>query len=193
VSVQRVFAHTAVHDELVERLADGVARLRVGDPLLPDTEVGPLIRPAEVERVGRWVEAAAAAGATVAVGGKALDHQCYAPTLLVGAPDHTEVMQQEVFGPVVNVARYADLDEAVARANALPWAFQAAVVTQDVDRALWAARRLDASAVMVNDHTAFRVDWMPFGGRNRSGLGMGGIPFTMEDVTRRKLVVLKEP
>jgi acyl-CoA reductase-like NAD-dependent aldehyde dehydrogenase len=191
VSVQRVFAHRAVHDELLDRLAEGVAALRVGDPLLPDTEVGPLIRPAEVERVHAWVEEAVAAGARLVVGGKPLDHQCYAPTLLAGTPDDARCMREEVFGPVVNVVAYDDLDEAVARANAVPWAFQAAVVTRDVDRALRAARHLDATAVMVNDHTAFRVDWMPFGGRNQSGLGLGGMPYAVEDVTRLKMVVLR--
>lgn len=191
VSVQRVFAHRAVHDELLDRLADGVAQLRVGDPLLPETEVGPLIRSGEVERVHAWVQEAVSAGARLVVGGQPLDHQCYAPTLLAGTPDEARCMREEVFGPVVNVVAYDDLDEAIARANAVPWAFQAAIVTRDVDRAVRAAQRLDATAVMVNDHTAFRVDWMPFGGRNQSGLGLGGMPYAVEDVTRLKMVVLR--
>ena len=77
---------------------------------------------------------------------------------------------------------FDELDEAIAQANSLPFAFQAAVFTRDLDTALRAARRLDASAVMVNDHTAFRVDWMPFAGLKESGLGVGGIPYTMEEM-----------
>lgn len=191
VSVQRVFADAAVKDELAERLAAGVSELRVGDPTDPQTEVGPLITAAEVDRVHRWVVEACDAGAQLAAGGKSLAQQCYAPTLLVDTPDDARVMREEVFGPVVNVVGCADLDEAITRANALPWAFQAAVLTADLAVALRAGEELDATAVMVNDHTAFRVDWMPFGGRGPSGLGLGGIPGTLHDMTRLKMVVLR--
>ena len=154
--------------------------------------MGPLIRAAEVERVHSWVEQARQDGARIATGGRPLDHQCYAPTLLVDPPAGSTVMQEEVFGPVVNVTAAATLDEAIAMSNAVPWAFQAAVVTQDVDVALRAARALDATAVMVNDHTAFRVDWMPFGGRGPSGLGMGGMHYTVEELTQAKMIVWSE-
>jgi acyl-CoA reductase-like NAD-dependent aldehyde dehydrogenase len=192
VSVQRVFAHRLVLAELTERLTAAVAALRTGDPLDPETEVGPLIAAAEVERVHEWVTEAVAAGATLAIGGERIGHQCYAPTLLVDTPDDARTMREEVFGPVVNVVGFDDLDDAIDRANAVPWAFQASILTQDVDRALRAGRRLDATAVMVNDHTAFRVDWMPFGGRRHSGLGLGGMAYTMEEMTQLKMLVLRE-
>jgi acyl-CoA reductase-like NAD-dependent aldehyde dehydrogenase len=191
VSTQRVFAVGAAHAELVERLTEAVRTLRVGDPLAPETEVGPLIAPSEVERVAAWVEEAAAAGASVPVGGDAISERAYAPTLLVDPPPEVRTMRDEVFGPVVNVVRTRDLDEAIARCNGVPWAFQASVVARDIDRALHAAQRIDATAVMVNDSTAFRVDWMPFGGRGPSGLGLGGIPHTLEDMTRPKMLVLR--
>ena len=89
------------------------------------------------------------------------------------------------------VYRYTDLDEAIATANALPVAFQASIFAQDLDVALHAAERLDASAVMVNDHTAFRTDWMPFAGRRQSGYGVGGIPYTMREMTQEKMIVLR--
>ena len=95
----------------------------------------------------------------------------------------------EVFGPVVCVYAYDDMDEAIARANALPVAFQAAVFTRNHATAMRAYQRLDASAVMVNDHTAFRVDWMPFAGLRESGLGVGGIPYTYHDMTIEKMFV----
>lgn len=189
VSVQRVFAHETIADEVIDRLVAGAGELVVGDPLSDATEVGPLIRAGEVERVHEWVTEAIDAGATVATGGNPLEHQCYEPTLLVDPPEDSKVMEQEIFGPVVNVTRYSTLDEAVAKANSVPWAFQAAVFTNDLDVALTAGRELDATAVMVNDHTAFRVDWMPFGGRGPSGLGMGGISYTLEDLTRPKMFV----
>lgn len=190
VSVQRVFADASVADELIERLVAGVADLVVGDPLDAATQVGPLIRQGEVDRVEEWVREAEAAGAAVVAGGEPLGHQCYAPTLVVDPPADATVMTDEVFGPLVNVTRTSGLDDAIARANSLPWAFQSAVLAQDVDAALRAATRLNASSVMVNDHTAFRVDWMPFGGRGPSGLGMGGMSSTVHELTRPKLIVL---
>jgi acyl-CoA reductase-like NAD-dependent aldehyde dehydrogenase len=83
------------------------------------------------------------------------------------------------------------MDAAIARANALPVAFQAAVFTNELDTALHCYRNLDASAVMVNDHTAFRVDWMPFAGLRQSGMGVGGIPYTFHDMQIEKLLVVK--
>ncbi|MEE8558967.1 MAG: aldehyde dehydrogenase family protein [Myxococcota bacterium] len=193
VSVQRVYVHRSRKDELVEALVTEVRALRTGDPTLPQTQVGPLIRPSEVERIDEWVREAVASGATVASGGKPLPGHCYAPTVLVDPPDDSKLMQLEVFGPVVSVVAFDDLEEAVSRANGVPWAFQAAVFASDLDRALYVASRLDATGVMVNDHTAFRVDWMPFGGRRQSGLGLGGLPFTLHDLTQPKMVVVRSP
>jgi acyl-CoA reductase-like NAD-dependent aldehyde dehydrogenase len=191
VSVQRVYAARAIAHNFAERLAQRAAAMTVGDPLLPATEVGPLIRPAEVRRVDEWVREAAAGGGDVLCGGRPLSETCYAPTVILDPPEEARVSREEVFGPVVCVYAYNDIDGAIARANALPYAFQAAVFTRDIDTALRAARRLDASAVMVNDHTAFRVDWMPFAGLRRSGLGVGGIPATMRDMQVEKLIVVR--
>ena len=189
VSVQRVFAHRSIVAELAAELARHAGRLRVGDPLLAETEVGPLIRPKEVERVHAWVEEAVGQGAQLLCGGQALSATCYAPTVLLEPPPECRVSTLEVFGPVVCVYGYEDLGEAIGRANALPWAFQAAVFTRDHATAMHAYARLDASAVMLNDHTAFRVDWMPFAGLRQSGLGVGGIPYTFRDMQIEKLFV----
>ena len=191
VSVQRVFAHRNIARDLAGRLAQAATALNVGDPTLPGTEVGPLIRPAEVERVTEWVTEAVDRGAELLAGGEALSETCYAPTVLYDPPGDARVSTSEIFGPVVCVYPYDDIDEAIARANSLPYAFQASVFTRDIDTALRASRRLDASAVMVNDHPAFRVDWMPFAGLRESGIGVGGIPYTMEDMQIRKLTVVR--
>jgi acyl-CoA reductase-like NAD-dependent aldehyde dehydrogenase len=189
VSVQRAFAHRSLATELAERLAERARRLRVGDPLSPDTEVGPLIRPQEVARVHDWVEEARGGQARVLCGGQPLSATCYPPTVLLEPPPDCRVSTQEVFGPVVAVYAYDDMDEAIGRANALPWAFQAAVFTRDYATAMRAYARLDASAVMLNDHTAFRVDWMPFAGLRQSGLGVGGIPYTFREMQIEKMFV----
>ncbi len=191
VSVQRVFVDNTIKAEFIRALSSQVGELVVGDPTDVNTEVGPLIRPAEVDRVEQWVNEAVEAGAECVVGGVRFNDHVYAPTVLVDPPHDTKVSSQEIFGPVVCVYGYDNVQEAIDLANALPVAFQAAVFTQDINAAMAAVKTLDAAAVMVNDHTAFRVDWMPFAGRRTSGLGTGGIPYTMEDMTQDKLVVIK--
>ncbi len=176
-----------------EALAAEAAGLRTGDPVRADTAGGPLIRNREVDRVNEWVAEARNAGARVLCGGRRLSETCYTPTVLYYPPNTVHVSSQEIFGPVVCVMPYGELVEAIRRANAIPYAFQAAVFTRDLDTALRAFTRLDASAVMINDHTAFRVDWMPFAGRKQSGHGVGGIPHTMHDMQIEKMLVMKSP
>ncbi len=191
VSVQRVFAHRSVARGFAEALTKAANSLRVGDPTLDDTDVGPLIRENEVRRVDEWVQEAVGGGAELLGGGQALSASCYAPTVLFDPPADSRVSTLEVFGPVVCVFPFDDLDDAIARANSLPFAFQSAVFTRDLDTALRSARRLDAAAVMINDHTAFRVDWMPFAGLRESGLGVGGIPHTIKDMQIEKMIVIR--
>lgn len=191
VSVQRVYAQQSICQQLKEQLAESAKQLVVGDPLDPNTQVGPLIRPSEVERVAQWVDQAVANGAKLLCGGKALAKTCYAPTVLFNPPDTSLVSKQEIFGPVVCIYPYTDLSEAIQQANAVPFAFQAAVFTQDINKAFTAVNQLQAKTVLINDHTAFRADWMPFGGYKESGLGVGGIPYSMRDLVREKQVVIK--
>ncbi len=193
VSVQRVFAHESVARDFAERLAGDAAKLVVGDPTNAATEVGPLIRPREVTRVAEWVDEASANGAETLTGGAAQGETCYQPTVLLDPAEDVRVSTEEIFGPVVCVYPFTETDEAIRRANALPLSFQAAVYTRDIDSAMRAYVQLDASAVMVNDHTAFRVDWMPFAGLRQSGLGVGGIPHTMHDMQVQKMIVIRSP
>ncbi len=191
VSVQRVYCHEKIKAELIEKIALALDKLTVGDPLQPETDCGPLILHRETTRIAEWVEEARQAGAQVVRGGQMLSEAYYAPTLLVDPPADAKVSTAEIFGPVVCVYGYTHLDDAIDRANSLPYAFQGSVFTQRLDDALKVADRMNATAVMVNDHTAFRVDWMPFGGRDESGLGLGGIKYSMLDMSREKLIVFK--
>ena len=191
VSVQRVFAHKSIAGDLAQKLAFLAEDLSVGDPLDEETDVGPLILPDEVDRVEEWVDEAVENGAELICGGERLSDTCYQPTVLLNPPQDAKVSQLEIFGPVVCVYSYSNRDEAIQQANALDVHFQAAVFTKDIDVAYDCVQKLDATAVMVNDHTAFRVDWMPFGGRDESGIGMGGIPHSMHDMTREKMMVVK--
>jgi acyl-CoA reductase-like NAD-dependent aldehyde dehydrogenase len=191
VSTQRIYADRSISDALCQRLVDSADALVVGDPLMQTTDVGPLIRNAEVERVGSWVDEAKSGGGTVLCGGIALSESCYAPTILIDPPADSRVTTQEVFGPVVSVCPYDTIDDALSRANRSRYAFQAALFSNNVNTVLYASRRLNASTVMVNDHTAFRVDWMPFAGLGESGLGEGGIPQTMRDMQVQKTVIMR--
>ncbi len=191
VSTQRIFVHDTLADDFTQALIARVEKLRTGDPTLKDTEVGPLIQIREADRVAEWIDEAVKGGAQLATGGKRLSETTLQPTVLLNPAADARITTQEVFGPVVAVYRYNELDDAIARANALPTAFQASIFAQDIDVAMRAANRLDASAVMVNDPTAFRTDWMPFAGRRESGYGTGGIPYTMRDMSQEKMILLR--
>lgn len=191
VSVQRIFAHDSIARKLTEEITKSAKKLIVGDPLDPKTEVGPLILPKEVDRIEEWVNEAIKQGAEILCGGKRISETCFQPTVVWNPSQEAKVSKEEIFGPVVCVYPYSDRDEAINLANSLPYHFQAAVFTKDLDIAFDTVQKLNATAVMVNDHTAFRVDWMPFGGRDASGEGLGGIPYTMREMTREKLMVVK--
>jgi len=191
VSVQRVFVHESIFNKVAEGLSQLASKLIVGNQMDPATEVGPLILPREVDRVEQWVNEAIAAGTKLLCGGKRISDTCYQPTVLLNPPMDVKVSTSEIFGPVVCVYSYTDRDKAIEIANSLDVHFQAAVFTENLDIALDCVKKLNATAVMVNDHTAFRVDWMPFGGRDASGIGMGGIQYSMHEMTREKLMVIK--
>jgi acyl-CoA reductase-like NAD-dependent aldehyde dehydrogenase len=190
VSVQRIYVHADLERAFLDRFAARVAALRVGDPLSPETEIGPLIHPREADRVSAWTDEAVSAGARL-IGGGRLSSTTLVPAIIVNPPSDARVSNLEVFGPVTCVYRYTRLDDAIAAANSLPMAFQASIFTEDLRTAFDAAERLAAAAVMVNDHTAFRTDWMPFAGRRQSGYGIGGIPWTMREMTEEKMIVFR--
>ncbi|MCS3502181.1 acyl-CoA reductase-like NAD-dependent aldehyde dehydrogenase [Bradyrhizobium japonicum] len=190
VSVQRIYVHSALQKEFVDRFAARVEALKVGDPTLPETELGPLITPQEVARVEGWINEAVSAG-TRQIGGGRLSETTLKPSILISPPRDAKVSTLEVFGPVTCVYPFDRIDDAIAEANSLPVSFQSAIFTRDLAVALDAAERLDAAAVMINDHTAFRTDWMPFAGRRVSGHGVGGIPYTMHEMTAEKMIVFR--
>jgi acyl-CoA reductase-like NAD-dependent aldehyde dehydrogenase len=191
VSVQRIFAHHSIAKDLAQAIAKTGEQYSVGDPTLADTDIGPLIRHAETDRVESWVNEAVAEGAELISGGKRISDSCYECTVLYNPSNESKVSQMEIFGPVICVYPYEDINVAIEQANALPFSFQASVFTRNIDKAMRVSKRINASAVMVNDHTAFRVDWMPFAGLKQSGLGVGGIPYTMEDMQIEKMTVLR--
>ncbi len=191
VSVQRVFAHRSIVDLVTAKLAEIANAMKCGDPNDEDTEIGPLIRPLEAQRISQWVDEAVEEGASLVTGGKRVENNCYECTVLLEPDINSKVSRMEIFGPVICIYAYDQLEQAVQMANDVPFSFQAAVATTNLKNALYCYRNLNASAVMVNDHTAFRVDWMPFAGLKQSGLGVGGIPYTFRDMQVEKMLVIR--
>jgi len=185
--VQRLLVHDAVYDDFVPRFVAAAERVRVGDKLDEDTDMGPLINEAAARRVEGVVNEAVAAGAALLTGGQRRG-SFYAPTVLAEVPESCTLAREEIYGPVTILYRFETLDEAIARANDVEYGLQAGIFTRDLQTAFTAARRLECGGVMVNDSTDYRIDAMPFGGVKGSGLGREGIRFALQEMTEPKLV-----
>jgi acyl-CoA reductase-like NAD-dependent aldehyde dehydrogenase len=189
ISVQRVIVHSSVHDQFVSLLEAATRAKQVGDPLSPDTSVGPLIDTAARNRVAEWVEEAAAGGSKRVVG-DGLVGTCLAPVVLDDVDTAARVWRDEVFGPVVAVRAFDGIDEAFELANATEYGLQAGIYTRDIGVALTAAERLEFGGVTINETPTFRVDQMPYGGTKESGNTREGPHFTVREMTEERMVVV---
>jgi acyl-CoA reductase-like NAD-dependent aldehyde dehydrogenase len=190
ISTQRVFVHEDVAETFLGELVPKVEALKVGDPLDESTDVSALISGSERDRVTEWVAEATAAGAKVACGGTLVDG-VLAPTVLTNVQPDMKVCALEVFGPVVAVQTYRDLDDAFALANDTRYGLQAAIFTADLGAALRAARTLDFGGVLVNEVPTFRTDQMPYGGLRDSGNTREGPKYAAHEMTEPRLVVIQ--
>jgi acyl-CoA reductase-like NAD-dependent aldehyde dehydrogenase len=190
ISTQRVYVHEDVADAFLAELVPRVESLVVGDPLDETTDVSALISQGERDRVKTWVDLAVAAGASVATGGELRDG-VLEPTVLTDTQPDMNVCALEVFGPVVAVARYRTLDEALELANDTRYGLQAAIFTSDYAAALRAVRELDFGGVLVNEVPTFRTDQMPYGGLRDSGNTREGPKYAVEEMTEARLVILQ--
>jgi aldehyde dehydrogenase (NAD+) len=189
ISVQRVFVQSEVFDPFLARLVKQVESLKVGDPLDPSVDVGPLIDRAAAERIEQWVTEAVEQGARVVTGGQR-DDSIYQPTILVDVTPDMRVCREEVFGPVVTVEPYQTFEEAIRRVNDSPYGLQAGVFTRDLERAMLAHREIRVGGLIVNDVSAFRADQMPYGGSKESGYGREGLRYAMQEMTEPRIMVL---
>ncbi|WNV84334.1 aldehyde dehydrogenase family protein [Umezawaea sp. Da 62-37] len=189
ISVQRVYAHRDVYDEVAAAVVAHVRKLGTGDPAQPGTDVGPLINLPAAERVEAWVAEAVAAGADLLTGG-GRDGSTVAPTVLAGVPEDAKVVAEEVFGPVVVLQAVDSVEEAFDRVNASRFGLQAGVFTHDVRIAFRASAKLAVGGVIVGDVPSFRADQMPYGGTKESGTGREGLKSAMEDLTEQRVLVL---
>jgi aldehyde dehydrogenase (NAD+) len=191
ISVQRVLVQETVAGDFADRLVREVSKLKTGDPLDPETEVGPLIDHDSLERVTAWVDEAVQAGAEVLTGGKRED-PFYAPTVLGRTRPDMKVRSEEIFGPVTTIGTYGDFGEAIAEVNESKYGLQAGVFTSDVNRLFLAFRDIEVGGVIANDVSAFRADQMPYGGTKDSGSGREGLRWAMQEMTEPRILVLSD-
>lgn len=190
ISVQRVYVHRSIAEGFVARLGEGFGRLVVGDPLDNATQVSALIDHGETERVSSWIGEAVEGGAHVVVGGQVGDDGVLRPTVLADVTPDMEVCRTEVFGPLVGVQVYDDLDEALRLANDTRYGLQAGIFTADLDVAMKAARTLDFGGVTVNEVPTWRADQMPYGGVRDSGNTREGPAWAAREMTEERLVII---
>lgn len=191
ISTQRVYVHESIAGEFTEELVSAVETLVVGDPSHTDTDVSALIDRGETDRVAAWIEEAVSGGAQIATGGFVRDDGVIAPTVLTQVKPAMQVCAGEVFGPVVTVAPYANLDDAFQLANDSRYGLQAAVFTSKVATALRAGDELDYGGVLVNEVPTWRADQMPYGGLRDSGNTREGPSYALREMTEERLVVIQ--
>ena len=191
ISVQRTFVHEPVAERFTDKVVEEVGKLKTGDPLDPETDVGPVIDHDSLERISAWVDEAVQGGAEVLIGGKRED-PLYFPTVLTHTRADMKVRCEEIFGPVTTLETYRDFDEVIETVNGTRYGLQAGLFTRDVQRIFQAHRDLEVGGLIANDVSAFRADQMPYGGVKDSGQGREGLRYAMEEMTEAKVLVLTD-
>ena len=189
ISAQRVFVQRSIFQTFLWKLVEYTAKLAVGDPSDEATEVGPLIRLSDAERVDTWVKEAVEGGAKLVAGGERRG-SVITPAILTGTTTGMKIRDEEVFGPVVVVEPYEDFEEALAAVNHSRYGLQAGLLTRDAGRILTAYRELEVGALIVGDTPNWRLDSMPYGGVKDSGLGREGIRSAIEEMTEPRMLVM---
>jgi acyl-CoA reductase-like NAD-dependent aldehyde dehydrogenase len=192
ISVQRIYVVDSIYDAFAAKFVEKVRALKVGDPLDPATDLGPMVDEKAVRRTHEWVQEALQAGATALVGDQP-DGLFYPPTVLVDAPKSCRVCGEEVFAPVVNLFRVPDFASAIDEINDSQFGLQCGIFTNDMERTLTAHDELEVGGVIVNDIPTWRIDHMPYGGVKDSGLGREGLRYSIEDMTEPRLLAFVRP
>jgi acyl-CoA reductase-like NAD-dependent aldehyde dehydrogenase len=192
ISVQRMYLHEDIREAFLEKFTAGLQALKLGDPIEPDTDVGPMVDEAAAQRTQRWVDEAVQLGGTVVAGGRA-DGAFFPPTILENVPVEAQVCSNEAFAPLVVVFPFADFGDAVRQVNDSSFGLQTGVFTNDLQHAWQAFNELEVGGVIVNDIPTYRIDHMPYGGVKDSGLGREGLRWAIEDMTEIRIMVLAQP
>ncbi len=188
ISVQRVFVHDTVWDDFVAELVPQIQALVVGDPADDATDVGPVIDAGAAERIVAWVDEAVDQGATLLTGGSA-EGTLVQPTVLAEVDPSMRVACEEIFGPVISLLRYTDVDDAIAKVDDSEFGLQAGLFTNDHAVVQRAFERLEVGGLIVGDVSTYRIDHMPYGGAKASGFGREGLRYAIEEMTEMKILV----
>lgn len=189
ISTQRVIALKSVYSDLLDAVKTRVAAIRAGNPLEEQTQMGPMIRESDAERVGSWIEEAVGGGARVLTGGRR-QGTMFEPTLLADVDPQMRIAQDEIFGPAVAVLPADDVDQAIALANSSRYGLSAGIFTENITSAMRFAREIDSGNIHINWGPAWRADLMPYGGLKESGFGKEGPKYAIEEMTELKTVVI---
>ncbi|NYB51483.1 MAG: aldehyde dehydrogenase family protein [Methanobacteriaceae archaeon] len=189
IAVKRIILHEKIADHFVDELQKKTQKLKMGDPMDPKTDLGPLINENAAIHVETLVNDALENGAELICGGKRKG-AFYEATILDQVKKDMKLVQDETFGPISPIIRVKDLDEAIDTANYSQYGLQAGVFTQSIENAKKAVKKIEAGSVLINKQSTFRTDNMPFGGFKMSGMGKEGVKYAVEDMTRSKLVVI---
>lgn len=190
IKVQRIFVEERVYEPFVAKLVEWARKVGVGDPAEETTVVGPVIDDRAAERISDWLQEAVSAGAKVLCGGTRKGRMI-APTVLADVPVNVKASTEEIFGPVIGVARVKSFDDALRSVNATAYGLQAGVFTNDLRKSRRAFMELEVGGVIVNDYPTFRSDNMPYGGSKASGLGREGVRYAMNDYTEERAFVVR--
>ncbi len=190
IAVQRIYVHSKIYDQFLEKFKVEVEKLKVGDPMDPDTVFGPLIDEKSADKVERWIKDAIDNGAIIITGGKRRGNIIEA-TIISDVRKDLPVYCEEVFGPVVITEPFDKFEEAIDKVNDSQYGLQAGIFTNDLKNAFYSIEHLDVGGVIINDYPTFRVDNMPYGGIKDSGLGREGLKYAIEEMTEIKNVVFR--
>ncbi len=189
ISVQRIYAHEKIFDKFMNKFIEETGKLKLGDPMLESTDVGPVIDSGSADRIMKWIEEALDRGARMLTGGQR-EGSLIEPTVLTNVPPDCNVSCNEIFGPVVHVESYSDFDDVLRSVNNSRYGLQAGVFTKDMKKAFKAYKTFEVGGVIVNDYPSFRVENMPYGGVKDSGVGKEGLRYAIEEMTELKLMVV---
>ena len=189
VGLQRIFVERSIFQTFLWKVVDQANKLVVGDPSDEATDVGPMVRPAEAERVESWIKEAVEGGAKLVTGGERKG-PALTPAILTATKPGMKVRDEELFGPVVTIEPYEDFEQALAEVNRSKYGLQAGLLTRDANRILTAYRELEVGALIVGDTPSWRLDPMPFGGVKDSGLGREGLRWAIAEMTEPRMLVM---
>ncbi|MEB6548505.1 aldehyde dehydrogenase family protein [Heyndrickxia sporothermodurans] len=190
ISIQRIYVHQSLYQKFVEKFVSRTKQLVVGSPLDEDTNITAVISKKSLDRIQSWIAEAVQEGATIECGGKT-EGNALLPTVLTNVNRDSKVFRYEIFGPVVCIFPFDTLDDAINDANDSRYGLNSGIMTPSLERAFYAAERLETGGVIVNDIPTYRIDNMPYGGWKDSGVGREGIRYAMEEMMEQKFISFK--